>query len=304
MLILAAADPAEVARALASIEPLRGLTEGLVIEHGAELPGGIEHFGFVDGISQPIFLDEEIEEVRRGREGRLLWDPATPLHVVLTRDPHGASADSYGSFLVFRKLQQDVPRFERGVRDMASALGVTSEVAGAMVVGRFKDGTPLAVSRSGGLGPINDFSYRDDPEGGRCPFASHVRRVNPRGELDHVAHLPDWRNRIARRGVPYGRPGDADVGLLFMCFQSDIAHQFELIQGNWCNFPHFPVSKTGRDPLVGQKNSWDRCAGQKWTVPAPDGSFAAFDFPRCVSMRGGDYFFAPSPSFLRGLRSA
>jgi Dyp-type peroxidase family len=303
LVLVAAHDRAQLDAAVARLAPLRALCSRFAVQHGAELPGGIEHFGFVDGISQPLFLDEEIAEARAKKNGKLLWDPATPLHVVLAPDPHGTEEESYGSYFVVRKLHQDRDAFERGLRAMAAALGVSEEMAGAMVVGRFKDGTPLSAARTPGAGPENDFLFADDPEGSKCPFASHVRRVNPRGELDHVAHTPDWQNRIARRGIPYGSPEDADAGLLFMCYQSDIGQQFEVIQSNWCNFPHFPVLRTGRDPLVGQRNSWDQSAGQKWT-PMEDGTFATFDFPQCVSMRGGEYFFAPSLSFLRGLASA
>ena len=106
--------------------------------------------------------------------------------------------------------------------------------------------------------------------------------------------------------MPYGEPGQAPVGLLFMCFQSDIGQQFELIQNNWCNFPHFPMRRTGKDPLVGQRNSWDHSEGQRWSpVPADieQEQPVTFAFPDCVRMRGGEYFFAPSPSFLLGLRS-
>lgn len=304
MVLVAARDRGAVDAAVGALAPLRALCTRFAVQHGAELPGGIEHFGFVDGISQPIFIDEDVEAVRARKAGKLLWDPATPLHVVLARDPHGAGEESYGSYFVMRKLHQDRAVFEGGLREMAEALGVTDEMAGAMVVGRFKDGTPLAVSKSAGAGPVNDFDFSDDVEGAKCPFASHVRRVNPRSELDHVAHTPDWQNRIARRGIPYGSPGDADVGLLFMCYQSDIGQQFEIIQGNWCNFPHFPVLRAGRDPLVGQRNTWDESAGQKWSAPKEDGSFSTFDFPQCVTMRGGEYFFAPSLSFLRGLSPA
>lgn len=304
MVLVAAPDRPQLDEALDRLDPLLAISARISIERGAELPGGIEHFGFVDGISQPVFLDEDVEAVRRKKAGKLLWDPATPLHVVLASDPHGTTPESYGSYFVMRKLHQDRAVFEGGLRDMAADLGVSEETAGAMVVGRFKDGTPLAVAKTPGAGPENDFDFGDDPAGAKCPFASHVRRVNPRGELDHVAHTPDWQNRIARRGIPYGSPGDADVGLLFMCYQSDIAQQFELIQSNWCNFPHFPVLRTGRDPLVGQRNSWDQSMGQKWSAPKEDGTFSLFHFPQCVTMRGGEYFFAPSLSFLRGLAPA
>lgn len=68
-----------------------------------------------------------------------------------------------------------------------------------------------------------------------------------------------------RRGIPFGfRPASGeggatrDVGLLFMCFQSDIGRQFEFIQRSWVdnpNFPEFlliPGLNTGDDALIGQ----------------------------------------------------
>jgi Dyp-type peroxidase family len=305
LLILADNDQLRLAAAVEDCVAGLHVAHVCALEYGAELPGGIEHFGFVDGISQPLFLAEDIAAAQERNAHQLLWDPTTPLQVVLAPDPYGHHADSYGSYFVFRKLEQDVARFAQGVQAMAAQLGVSEELAGAMTVGRFKDGTPLALSRQPGLGAVNDFAYRDDPSGGQCPFASHVRRVNPRGELDYVAHAPDWENRIARRGIPYGQPGDAAVGLLFMCFQNDIARQFELIQNNWCNFPHFPMRRIGKDPLVGQRNSWDDSPGQRWSALTPDwletDNATTFNFPDCVTMRGGEYFFAPSINFLRGL---
>jgi Dyp-type peroxidase family len=300
LLLLADDDAERLESRVAGFDPPDAVTL-LSIERGSELPGRIEHFGFVDGISQPLFLDEDIEAARAREDGRLLWDPATPLRGVLAPDPYGKGENSFGSYAVFRKLRQDVARFEAGVAGLAEAAATDEVTAGAMVVGRFKDGTPLALAREPGLGPANRFTYFADGAGRACPYASHIRRVNPRGQLDYVAHTPDIENRIARRGVPYGRPGEADVGLLFLCFQSDIAAQFELIQNNWCNFPHFPIVGAGRDPLVGQRNPWDHGSGQQWPVPQPNGGVVTFDFPACVTMRGGEYLFAPSLSFLRGL---
>jgi hypothetical protein len=84
-------------------------------------------------------------------------------------------------------------------------------------------------------------------------------------------------HRIARRGITYGGPLSATdnlddlpekgVGLLFMCYQSDIWEQFEFIQRFWCNNPNFlepenssirgiPANpnydKTGLDAVIGQ----------------------------------------------------
>jgi deferrochelatase/peroxidase EfeB len=108
-------------------------------------------------------------------------------------------------------------------------------------------------------------------------------------------------HQIVRRGMTYGPhdPGDPGApaedhgsGLLFMCFQSSIEAQFEHIFKNWVNDPAFSRSRTGRDALIGQGPS----EMQQW--PRKDGNFVPFAFERCVTLKGGEYFFAPLKSAL------
>jgi Dyp-type peroxidase family len=108
-------------------------------------------------------------------------------------------------------------------------------------------------------GSWNDFSYATDPQGTRCPFSAHIRAVNPRTTENR------WR-MIARRGMPYRSPDGAEVGLLFMAYMADIEGQFEWMQH--------------RANQVG-----DRIAGQ--------GSGSEL-----VTLRDGQYFFAPPLSFF------
>ncbi len=94
---------------------LQPLTVQLTPEYGVRWFGpdeeqDIEPFGFADGISQPLFLKEEIDEAQQGGIDR--WDPSAPLDLVLVKDPNGVGEDSYGSFFVFRKLEQDVAGFQ------------------------------------------------------------------------------------------------------------------------------------------------------------------------------------------------
>ena len=81
----------------------------------------IEPFGYADGISQPLFLKEEIDKAKQGGTDR--WDPSAPLDLVLVKDPNGEGEDSYGSFFVFRKLEQDVAGFQQRVAELAEELG-------------------------------------------------------------------------------------------------------------------------------------------------------------------------------------
>ena len=84
------------------------------------------------------------------------WDPSEPLKRVLVADPATNAADSFGSYFVFRKLEQNVRGFKVREQELADALGLVGderERAGAMAVGRFEDGTPLALSQVDGFMP-------------------------------------------------------------------------------------------------------------------------------------------------------
>ena len=139
----------------------------------------IEHFGYVDGRSIPAFLREDIDK----ETSRDHWDPSAPLSLVLTPDPMADEEDSFGSCFVFRKLEQNVSGFSAGVQALAATLGIAPELAGAYVVGRFKDGTPVTRRATPGLEDINDFDYQaTDRQANRCPFHAHIRKADPRGE--------------------------------------------------------------------------------------------------------------------------
>lgn len=88
----------------------------------------------------------------------------------------------------------------------------------------------------------NDFRYDfpgDEDTQDRCPFAAHVRKTNPRNDLEGIG-FPTEQNRVIRRGIPFGPevlPSEhatgktsQDRGLLFRCYQSDIENGFQFIQ--------------------------------------------------------------------------
>ena len=148
-----------------------------------EFNNGIEHFGYVDGRSQPLLLVEDNDKEAKDA-GIAEWDPQGSLDVALIPDPGVTDGVSFGSYFVFRKLDQDVRGFKRKEQELATALtlkGEARELAGAMVVGRFADGTPVTMSNEAKKkNPPNDFNYNADA-GARCPFHAHIRKVNPRG---------------------------------------------------------------------------------------------------------------------------
>ena len=278
----------------------------------------IEHFGFADGVSNPLFLKSDIEAAEES--GTKHYDPAAPAGLVVVQDPGGRSdSESFGTYFVYRKLQQNIKGFNDGLQALADALSaagggaVDRERAGALVLGRFKDGTPVSVQRGPGRPGFNDFGFDDDAEGLVCPLHAHIRKTNPRGDTQRLAGVPlrsERSKRIVRRGISYGdtelEPHSewTDAGLLFLSCQSDIEQQFLVIHGGWANNQDFLKPGTSLDPVIGRANKDTQPSGQRWPVGAAGGSrtveFLFKDYVRC---RGGEYFYAPSISFLASLEA-
>ena len=276
----------------------------------------VEPFGFRHGISQP-----EIEGVGPGRNGgsngvrRRNAVPAGEF-ILGYRDADGndqiapdlvseavRELCANGSFMVFRKLEQNVKAFN----DFKDQHG--PEVAHRLM-GRRPDGTSLALpdktenalaavagDKPGSVSlddfDLDDFDYRHDKGGVKCPFASHVRRANPR---DDVADEEGRRHRIIRRGIPYGEADGEKQGVLFVCFNARIDTQFEFLQSEWCNKGDFLGHFTDvRDPIVGR----DPVVGDGGGVFAyPHQSMPVNDIKRLVTVKGGDYFFIPGVKAL------
>lgn len=266
---------------------------------------GIEHFGYVDGVSQPIFLTEDLPATPGA------WSERFASSQFVVPDPGASESFACGSYFVYRKLEQNVKKFKIQESMLADALrlkgGEDRERAGALVVGRFEDGTPFALSTSPLAGvPTNDFSY--DETGTQCPVRAHIRKTNPR-DIDPDTNADERSRIMARRGITYGvrKPDLSDrpeggVGLIFMAYMSNINEQFEFTQSAWANnraFP-FPVPPMrGVDPVIAQTANGADPDELRWTDPVSAHTTASVDFQQSVTLMGGEYFFAPSISFLQ-----
>jgi Dyp-type peroxidase family len=236
-----------------------------------------EHFGFADGCSQPAieglntdpqggglftarpsehFIGLVLQDLGIRDLGRT-WRPVRAGEFLLGhenedgRRPAGPTAPlgPNGTFMVYRKLAQDVGLFRRHLEAEARRLGVDARMLEAKVVGRWPDGSPLTrcpaepdvtVARSTTRSNAFLFDEDGDAAGARCPLGAHIRRTNPRDAMPGGAERT-MRHRMIRRGMPYGRPYDeakgrapGDRGLLFICFASSIANGFEFVQREWC----------------------------------------------------------------------
>ena len=84
--------------------------------------------------------------------------------------------------------------------------------------------------------------------------------------------------------------------MLFLCFQASIENQFNFIQIRWANAHNFVHVGTGPDPLIGQPEGH-----QNWPLAWGETEKREFGFKLWVQLKGGEYLFAPSISFLRSL---
>ena len=130
-----------------------------------------------------------------------------------------------GTFLVMRKLQQEVVRFRQYLKEEAERMMkvpgcLPDKVAGdvckvqeylaAKMMGRWKDGSPVDLYPDAPAGhQTNAFSYHGDEDGARCPLGAHVRRANPRDSLGFCRpnrqSAPDAPPRHHLRRVPARR---------------------------------------------------------------------------------------------------
>ena len=331
---------------------------------GARYPLPNEHFGFHDGIGNPVFdgqleAEEEQSDVIGG--GKLLPDgswrplatgefllgyadeaqeiPPAPLPVEFVRNC---------TFMVYRKLHQNVASFTkymaetalRYARDSgdpaATDASKAQDIIKAKMVGRWSDGVPLIAAptheewqairkRQGDARKNNDrkelaalerqlnrFTYRDDPDGIKCPMTSHVRRTNTRDMLDpesdpkkRTGSSLNDRRRILRRGLPYGDSGPSgdlsdggDHGVIFIAFCASLFRQFEFVQQQWIQYGLDFNAGNDTCPVAGQHG-----ADAKFVIPVdPESGRAPFicsGIPQFVTTRGGAYFFVPSLTALR-----
>ncbi|KAJ7270408.1 dye-decolorizing peroxidase precursor [Mycena rebaudengoi] len=335
-----------IASELANIQSILGssITE-IYRLNGAACPGaeqGDEHFGFMDGISQPAvngFTNPVLPSQTPVDPGTFLLgetgDPALNLRPTWAKD---------GSFLVFRQLQQLVPEFNQFLADHPLDVDELtpeqgSELLGARMVGRWKSGAPVFLSPTAD-DPIlaadpsrnNNFTYMVDvPDPGtenhfnqtNCPFGAHIRKVHPRGDLGPSAENSRF---IIRSSIPYGPEVTAaetassttsvDRGLAFVAYQASIFNGFMFLQSIWINNIGFIFGKVdptiGVDPIIGTLGGGPKnISGLDPLVPV-DESVDFHDDPwndvvipkDYVISRGGEYFFSPPLSGLGAIAAA
>ena len=211
---------------------------------------GHEHFGFQDGVSQPglrgrisdnkydvLTPRQNPDDVNQGKPGQdLLWPGEfifgyrgqdankkveEPGPDSLTDGAGNRVAPEWarnGSYLVFRRLRQDVFKFHSFLHEQAAPLKLTPAGLGARLVGRWTSGAPTMraphrddplladddcannhfefedatqpTKNKPGTDQCTDITYPQSPgdqSGDRCPFSSHIRKSYPRDDVSRSA---------------------------------------------------------------------------------------------------------------------
>jgi deferrochelatase/peroxidase EfeB len=305
------------------VRELPASSDGVPID-GRHLGGGRLHFGYRDGISQPdVAWSDGPEGVERVNFRHFVLGYSTAAissspKVVASRPTSSADAVELvrdGCYAMFKWIYQDVARFNQFLETegprLAPSLPVADaqELLAAKLMGRWRDGTPLVLSPdhpSPDLVERNDFSYRTtDPDGVKCPFAAHVRVVNPRDQELSPAEF-GVVPRVIRRGTPFGPPltGTTDDGKLrglvgvFLC-ASITAQIYKLTA--WMKRTDFSPqfsNPVGQDPLASRQVPG---ASATFDIPATSGAPASIQLVDFTRTLGTAFFLLPGLSGLRRL---
>jgi deferrochelatase/peroxidase EfeB len=192
--------------------------------------GGVEPFGFVDGVSQPS-LDWERRRDVKGDQltyenvsmlgefvlgypneyGKYTTRPTIPGQksddLPSAEDLEGSSdLGRNGTYLVIRQIEQDVRGFWQFLDKQVSKVASKRQVLAEKIVGRQMSGDslePLTGQSIAGVGPDvqdvqrNQFTFDNDEDGTHCPLGAHIRRANPRN-ADYPAGTHDLLDRLVR----------------------------------------------------------------------------------------------------------
>jgi Dyp-type peroxidase family len=330
----------------------------------AELSGGLiapqpqEHFRYRDGISDPTFrgqfdAEDPAAVIGAGKiaagnyDEAKSWSPLEAGEFILGQVDEGqelpvatrpASFARNGSFMVWRKLRQNVDVFNAEMRRQAdlwkAATGVSDdeeafETVCAKLVGRWRSGISLMTAPTYAehrhmteawkdcLAPapqVSDerwaaftkmlmaFRYGDDLDGSVCPFGAHIRRANPRDMLDPLLSAKQGASTLTnrRRILRRGLPYFDPHDEVGIIFMGVCSSLFRQFE-----FMQQQWMNYGLDFEAGNDSCpliGSRSQSDKHVIPAGKANSATFiaaGLPEFVNTRGGDYFFLPSLSAIR-----
>ncbi len=313
-------------------------TGGVRIVHRLDVsaPASLEreHFGFVDGISQPAVEGLPRSSVnnfatnatRTGefilgypnqynyRPDQIKWEAPDQLEPCFEKN---------GTYLVFRQLEQDVPNFWKSARQAAQKLHGRTDTNTCLDIatkwiGRSPDGMPTTlVSETAppDSQPPNDFAYAQaDAYGFGCPLGAHIRRANPRDALGPTPEISadvSSKHRLLRRGRLYGTPLVDSMNPVDILAQLDQPVDEPTPRGLYFialnanlrrQFEFVQQTWLLNGKFAGLYNDADPIMGRApFTVQGEPFARRTDPLPTFVTVRGGAYFFMPGLRAIRRL---
>lgn len=341
-------------------------------QRGDNLPGslrGHEHFGFKDGVSQPgvrgkvsaapgdyitpRYIDPtDPRALIFAKPGQLLIWPGQFLlgeprqqteHLfnsapAATNFPHWAAL---GSYLVCRRLRQDVPAFWKFAISAASALGIPAQKFASMLVGRWPSGAPIMRTRAAdntalagdewannhfifddntrpsnllpipGYGGDTFAQAQEDMLGAVCPHFAHIRKSNPRDIATDLGKPHDSMLRmILRRGIPFGKPIVGIKKPAPKLLKQERGLMFICYGSTIEDQFEFLTRRWVNSPLQPNFGGHDPIIGQSDSrgnrerfidVPTPGGTRRLRIENEWVILTGGGYFFSPPIEAIAGV---
>ena len=234
-----------------------------------------EHFGFFDGIADPVFEGQypdrqqsEEEKIGQGRFIRGDWDPLATGEFLLgypdeaQEEPQAPAPRSFsrnGTFLVVRKLHQDVASFEQGLDAQLPAFQAWVESG--------HDGQAPAAA-SGGVKPPREAGQAARKEARELLRAKLVGRWSDGTPLVNYPTYADWQGfreelRQLRQAVAEGKGSNEELTELKRHFR-DFSYEAKDRDGYLCPItshirrsnprdsgdPRLPLDPCKRDPKM------------------------------------------------------
>ena len=337
---------------------------------GSALEGdlhGHEHFGFKDGISQPgvrgrlssapgdyitprYISNTDSRRMMFSKPGQMLvWpgqfllgEPRQSSESFIQSSPVEMCSPSWahhGSYLVVRRLNQDVPGFWKFARNEASRLGMDHVKFASMLVGRWPSGAPIMRTPAADDPALGDDSFANNHfifddntrasdlrrisgyPGDRypqaeadflakvCPHFAHIRKINPRDSVTDLGKPEDNLIRsVLRRGIPFG-PQLIGRKVKKSLLREERGLMFlcygatieDQFEFLQRRWANSEVQPNfgGHDPIIGQNGE---TSGRTRTIdfPKEDGTIEKISIANdFVTPTGGGYFFAPTIEAVR-----
>ncbi len=193
--------------------------EGNVLFDEKGHPTAMEHFGYTDGIGDPVFEglpDMKERVVGRGKQmvvgtADAGWEPLATGEFLLGHfdeaheyptAPAPTTLSRNSTYMVFRKLHENVGTFNRYLDEQSKIFPGSKELLAAKFVGRWRDnGAPLTDAWDEASKKAWDERFAkaneqeqdkmlagvvfdNDISGSKCPLSAHIRRINPRASLE------------------------------------------------------------------------------------------------------------------------